>query len=111
MGSDVSTYGDVCSFGILLLEMFTGKRPTNNMFKDRLNLHNNAEMALPGRVLEVIEPILLREDVESSIHSSHRMNHIETRKTMEFFYFNYQDSSCLLCRVASREDGYWQCCG
>jgi len=27
--------------------------------------------------------ILLREDVESSIHSSHRMNHIETGKILE----------------------------
>uniref|UniRef100_A0A6N2KNP5 Protein kinase domain-containing protein n=1 Tax=Salix viminalis TaxID=40686 RepID=A0A6N2KNP5_SALVM len=43
VGSDVSTYGDVYSFGILLLEMFTGKRPTDDMFKDGLNLHNYAE--------------------------------------------------------------------
>jgi hypothetical protein len=53
VGSDVSTYGDVYSFGILLLEMFTG----NGMFKDGLNLHNYAEMALHGRVSEVVEPI------------------------------------------------------
>uniref|UniRef100_A0A6N2NAJ5 non-specific serine/threonine protein kinase n=1 Tax=Salix viminalis TaxID=40686 RepID=A0A6N2NAJ5_SALVM len=83
VGSDVSTYGDVYSFGILLLEMFTGKRPTDDMFKDGLNLHDYAEMALPGRVSEVVEPKLLREDVESSIHSSHRMNHTETGKTLE----------------------------
>uniref|UniRef100_A0A6N2LYU2 Serine-threonine/tyrosine-protein kinase catalytic domain-containing protein n=1 Tax=Salix viminalis TaxID=40686 RepID=A0A6N2LYU2_SALVM len=37
-------------------------------------------MALPGRVPEVVEQILLQEDVESSIH---RMNHIETGKTLE----------------------------
>uniref|UniRef100_A0A6N2MKD9 Serine-threonine/tyrosine-protein kinase catalytic domain-containing protein n=1 Tax=Salix viminalis TaxID=40686 RepID=A0A6N2MKD9_SALVM len=83
VGSDVSTYGDVYSFGILLLEMFTGKRPTDDMFKDGLNLHNYAELALPGRVSEVVEPTLLQEDVESSIHSSHRMNHTETGKTLE----------------------------
>ncbi|KAG5235193.1 LRR receptor serine/threonine-protein kinase [Salix suchowensis] len=83
VGSDVSTYGDVYSFGILLLEMFTGKRPTDDMFKDGLNLHNYAEMALPGRVSEVVESTLFREDVESSIHSSHMMNHTETGKTLE----------------------------
>ncbi|KAG5235185.1 LRR receptor serine/threonine-protein kinase [Salix suchowensis] len=83
VGSDVSTYGDVYSFGILLLEMFTGKRPTDDMFKDGLNLHDYAEMAFPGRVSEVVEPTLLREDVGSSIHSSHRMNHNEPGKTLE----------------------------
>ncbi|GJN37463.1 hypothetical protein PR202_gb26421 [Eleusine coracana subsp. coracana] len=38
-GSPISTLGDIYSLGILLLEMFTGMRPTNNMFRGSLDLH------------------------------------------------------------------------
>ena len=40
----MSTLVDVYSFGILLLEMFTGKRPTDAMFRDNFNLHNYVKM-------------------------------------------------------------------
>ncbi|PIA45335.1 hypothetical protein AQUCO_01700699v1, partial [Aquilegia coerulea] len=46
MGSEVSTQGDIYSYGILVLEMFTGKRPTDEMFKDGLTLHDFSEVAL-----------------------------------------------------------------
>ncbi|KAK6152517.1 hypothetical protein DH2020_015152 [Rehmannia glutinosa] len=49
LGSNYSPDGDVYSFGILLLEMFTGKRPTDTAFKDGLNLHNHVKMALPKK--------------------------------------------------------------
>ncbi|XP_070663610.1 probable LRR receptor-like serine/threonine-protein kinase At3g47570 [Malus domestica] len=60
MGSEVSTNGDVYSFGILLLEMFTGKRPTDNMFSDSLNLHNFIKMVIPERVTEIADASLLQ---------------------------------------------------
>ncbi|KAI3853523.1 hypothetical protein MKX03_017254 [Papaver bracteatum] len=44
MGGEVSTQGDVYSYGILLLDIFTGKRPTDDMFKDGLNIHNFCKM-------------------------------------------------------------------
>ncbi|XP_058111030.1 probable LRR receptor-like serine/threonine-protein kinase At3g47570 [Magnolia sinica] len=46
MGGKPSTQGDVYSYGILLLEMITGKGPTDDMFKDNLSLHHFAKLAL-----------------------------------------------------------------
>ncbi|THG01377.1 hypothetical protein TEA_006328 [Camellia sinensis var. sinensis] len=56
-----STLGDVYSFGILLLEMFTSKKPTNDMFKDHLNMHIFVKNALPERVMEIVDPYILLE--------------------------------------------------
>lgn len=61
MGGPASTLVDVYSYGILLLEMFTGKRPTNSMFKDNFCLHNYVKMALPDQVLRIADPKLLSE--------------------------------------------------
>ena len=60
MGSEVSTYGDVYSFGILLLDMFTGKRPNDQMFYDGMNLHNFVKTALPNRVAEIADSRVLQ---------------------------------------------------
>ncbi|XP_042483199.1 probable LRR receptor-like serine/threonine-protein kinase At3g47570 [Macadamia integrifolia] len=51
--------GDVFSFGILLLEMYTGKRPTNKIFTDDFNLHNFARAAFPIQVMQISDPTLL----------------------------------------------------
>lgn len=48
--------GDIHSYGILLVEMFTGKRPTDDMFKDGLSMHQFTAMALPDHVMDVVEP-------------------------------------------------------
>lgn len=61
IGSEVSTFGDVHSYGILLLEMITGKRPTDSMFKDGLDLHSYVKIALPDRVVDIADPKLLTE--------------------------------------------------
>lgn len=62
MAGQVTTLGDVYSYGILLLEMFTGKRPTDDMFKDELSIHKFVAMALPEHVMDVIDPLMFVEN-------------------------------------------------
>ena len=54
MGSRVSTEGDIYSYGIVLLEMLTGKRPTDELFDDCFTLNKYVEDALPqiGMILD-----------------------------------------------------------
>ncbi|KAM3197784.1 hypothetical protein ACQJBY_073081 [Aegilops geniculata] len=61
MGGQVSTAADVYSFGVVLLEIFVRRRPTDDMFKDGLNIVNFIEASFPGRVLEIVDPQLLQE--------------------------------------------------
>uniref|UniRef100_A0A5B7C875 non-specific serine/threonine protein kinase n=1 Tax=Davidia involucrata TaxID=16924 RepID=A0A5B7C875_DAVIN len=64
-GDMVSTHGDVYSYGILLLEMFTGKKPTDDTFKDDVSLHNFVKCALPNQVMEIVDPRILEHETTS----------------------------------------------
>nr|XP_051184795.1 receptor kinase-like protein Xa21 [Lolium perenne] len=66
-GSPISTLGDVYSLGILLLEMVTGRSPTDDMFRDSKDLHKFTEAALPDRILEIADPtIWLHNDINDN---------------------------------------------
>ncbi|XP_058110112.1 probable LRR receptor-like serine/threonine-protein kinase At3g47570 [Magnolia sinica] len=79
MGGKPSTQGDVYGYGILLLEMITGKGPTDDLFKDNLSLHHFAKLALAERVMEIVDPQLLLEEVEVIQGNE---NHANTRNIM-----------------------------
>ncbi|KAL9234514.1 hypothetical protein vseg_009380 [Gypsophila vaccaria] len=63
LGSEKSTAGDVYSYGILLLELMTGKNPTDDMFKDGYDLHMYGEAALPNRVLQIVDSTLEEDNL------------------------------------------------
>ncbi|XP_022746479.1 putative receptor-like protein kinase At3g47110 [Durio zibethinus] len=67
MGGPTSPQGDIYSYGILLLEMITGKRPTYDLFHDGLSLHNFCKMALPEQLEEILDVRLLQQINETNI--------------------------------------------
>ncbi|GKA83065.1 leucine-rich repeat protein [Tanacetum coccineum] len=55
IGHDMTSSGDIYSFGILLLELMTGKKPTDDMFNEGLSIHKFASMALTDHVIDIID--------------------------------------------------------
>nr|ABN10014.1 Xa21-like protein [Triticum turgidum] len=55
MGTEISVEGDVYSYGVLLLEMLTRRRPTDPFFGDTTNLPKYVEMACPGNLLDIMD--------------------------------------------------------
>ncbi|KAL9462195.1 hypothetical protein AB3S75_000239 [Citrus x aurantiifolia] len=47
-----------CSFGVMLLEMFIRRRPTDNTFSEGLTLHEYAKITMQEKVMEIIDSSL-----------------------------------------------------
>ncbi|KAK3429020.1 hypothetical protein EUGRSUZ_E00436 [Eucalyptus grandis] len=67
MGVRPSTSGDVYSFGILLLEMFTGRRPTDNIFKENFNLQKFVKSVLSKRAMGILDQSIFCGEVGESM--------------------------------------------
>lgn len=50
-----STLGDVYSFGIVLLEMVVGKRPTDSMFEGELSVVSFVERNFRDQILQITD--------------------------------------------------------
>jgi LRR receptor-like serine/threonine-protein kinase FLS2 len=58
----VSIKGDVYSYSIILLEMITKKKPTDDMFVGELNLRQWINASLPNKIMEVVDEGLMRTE-------------------------------------------------
>ncbi|CAL4992474.1 unnamed protein product [Urochloa decumbens] len=71
----VSTKGDIYSYGILVLETVTGKRPTDNIFTQGMSLRQYVEKALHEGTMEVVDKSLsvsLMNEVQDASASYNR---------------------------------------
>ncbi|XP_015579042.2 putative receptor-like protein kinase At3g47110 [Ricinus communis] len=94
MGGSASTSGDVYSFGILLLELFIAKKPTNVMFQEGLSLSNFAMRVNENHVTEIADPRLFKSAGQFS-----------TESTITNDYFSDHDISRNSNRSSSAEKG------
>ncbi|KAJ0771591.1 putative protein kinase RLK-Pelle-LRR-XII-1 family [Helianthus annuus] len=67
LGNEMTSSGEVYSFGVLLLEMMTGEKPTDNIFSEGLGLHKFAFMALHEHVTNVIDVNILNISQEGGV--------------------------------------------
>ncbi|QHO21214.1 receptor kinase-like protein Xa21 [Arachis ipaensis] len=61
----VSRQGDVYSYGILLMETFTQKKPTDEMFVGEFSIKEWVKMSCPDSLLDIIDAKLLVEEGET----------------------------------------------
>lgn len=62
IGGVVSSACDVYSFGILLMETFTKKRPSDDMFVGELSLRSWTSAMLPHSVDQIVDSTLMRRE-------------------------------------------------
>ncbi|XP_031122594.1 putative receptor-like protein kinase At3g47110 [Ipomoea triloba] len=58
----ISTMGDVYSYGILLMEVFTRKKPTDEMFQGDFTMRRWVSDLLPDAIMQIVDSNLLTEE-------------------------------------------------
>lgn len=72
--------------------MFTGKRPTDSMFRDNFNLHNYVKMAIPDQVMRISDPLLIEDAKNMSRRAA-------ADRTRTYSISNFEDSLASVLRI------------
>ncbi|XP_074326283.1 uncharacterized protein LOC141664267 [Apium graveolens] len=85
MGEEISTEGDAYSFGILLLEMFSGKRPTSSSIleENANNLHDYIRNALSHEVMEIVDPRIMLDQEDHGTRKNESVNSCQLSSKMK----------------------------
>ncbi|KAK9081980.1 hypothetical protein Syun_030962 [Stephania yunnanensis] len=74
---------DMYSYGVLLLEMFTGKRQTDEVFQDGLDLHQLCKIGLHKQVMKIIDSHMIELKLEGNEpHQDIQVINTESRRGM-----------------------------
>ncbi|KAK9081982.1 hypothetical protein Syun_030964 [Stephania yunnanensis] len=75
---------DMYSYGVLLLEMFTGKRQTDEVFQDGLDLHQLCKIGLHKQVMKIIDSHMIELELEGNEpHQDIQVINTESRRGMK----------------------------
>ncbi|RLN28631.1 putative LRR receptor-like serine/threonine-protein kinase [Panicum miliaceum] len=83
MDGNVSSQGDAYSYGVLLLELFTGKRPTDGSFQGGQTLQSYVAACYPDKIMEIVDPTLLPLDNGCLSKGSISCDDIDAEKLQE----------------------------
>jgi len=84
VSSEVSTYCDMYSFGILKLEMFRGRRFADEIFEDGQNLHTFVKKSFPSNSLQILDPSVTAKPGQATIEEEHTQNLTTTIENTSF---------------------------
>ncbi|KAK9725078.1 hypothetical protein RND81_05G121000 [Saponaria officinalis] len=85
LGSEASPDGDIYSYGTVLIELITGKRPTDQMFQEDFNLHMYVKAAIPDQVLQIVDPALEHNDITEEADNRRAIPDMVERRVESMF--------------------------
>jgi len=57
-----------------MMEMFTGRRPADEIFEDGQNLHTFVKKSFPNNILQILDPSLVAKPGQTTIEEENTQN-------------------------------------